>query len=976
MLNPTNAASMLRPWMLIIALLYSTFGGAWSLKTHFWIAQQVLNDACDDGKLTINDQAYDLPPALVESLRSHPDYFRMGSLGPDVFPDPIVGQTTTHPGVVSGWQTDDWLKQLVLAAQSPAELAFSFGFIIHASADIFAHTYVNQYAGDVFVLTDSERDVELRHFVLEKYIEGLTPEPVDLGGNAIAWDAISVPASFLRDRLIFDSDVAAQYGKAGTGGHLAAMYAVREGVRGLDNVTQALISQLTEWAADYYKLQLNLQADLITGKTSLKAAEEGLVLQQKVVAVKQEAYEAAVKALGNAKRVVNEHPELILFQQKLLAEQVKIAADLLAESLKVTAAVSDAITGPLRTLQGFQRELEDGICDLVGWLPAIGDGCKELLKKKRELEDFVRAQERAALAAQRAAAIAADTRDETKRTVDRLNKALSEAQFGLANGTYEAAIKSIKLQLDAETKALEEAKDAVVKAQEYVDKINEDIKNLAPLIDDIKNAFDRFNPLTLLIRNWQEGIEKAGQEYINTSADVGLIMLLSKSGVIGPYHEWLTCHGQVFMAIPHQVAEFNCEVIAHYQAINNKYNEVIDGLPTAIQWLVAPTRQLSKEAFKHLDPLLKKAEYELTKFVTDEATADFLQLLSGRENASRDKLNEVYRKDRSKKKLLLFDDVAGDIDADLHIVSGKLSPLSFTPLKHAITLSKLAIMDPNGLNTLVSTNVGEYVSPYFGAPLYPTTGSYYSLLFDAIRSIDGNHQWQAFGLPYPRRSGAYPRVDKNQYGHNHHTDPTKGFRIWVDPFLRDRVFLRLFPEGILGKLGERAELHGDRYPFPACPANPFPTTQAHDGTILLSDRTCMDMERPHMPISYDALELKAYAETYHQCNDSMASGYGFTIAGSYLTRGTAERAAKRFMARFPDIVLEVWDPIAPNPYWTLMMASCTSIRKAQEARDIAIRRRIATDAYIWKPSLPWKNPEKKMTVPKGTTPSPPLPADP
>ena len=152
-------------------------------KDHFWIGQQVINDVQDDGKITLAGRSYEVDEQIRRAIIDHPDRFRMGNLGPDVFPDPVVGQTTTHPGLKKGWKTDEWLKHLITSANSPDEVAMAFGFVAHAAGDVFAHTYVNAYAGDVFILTDDERDVERRHFVLEKYIEALTPCPTDNSGS-------------------------------------------------------------------------------------------------------------------------------------------------------------------------------------------------------------------------------------------------------------------------------------------------------------------------------------------------------------------------------------------------------------------------------------------------------------------------------------------------------------------------------------------------------------------------------------------------------------------------------------------------------------------------------------------------------------------------------------------------------------------------------------------------------------------------
>ena len=43
---------------------------------------------------------------------------------------------------------------------------------MHYAGDVFAHSYVNNYAGGVFDIgQDRTKGIELRHFRLEKYID-------------------------------------------------------------------------------------------------------------------------------------------------------------------------------------------------------------------------------------------------------------------------------------------------------------------------------------------------------------------------------------------------------------------------------------------------------------------------------------------------------------------------------------------------------------------------------------------------------------------------------------------------------------------------------------------------------------------------------------------------------------------------------------------------------------------------------------
>lgn len=202
---------------------------AFKMETHVWIAQEILNDVLPDGKVTIEPFGeFEVDPEVVDALRNHPDHFRMGTIGPDGFPDLIGGQMVMHPGLENGWQSDEWLHWVLSEANKPAQVAFAYGYILHAAADIWAHTYVNTYCGDHFDLT-VDQEVELRHVALEEYIARRQPKIVDNDGTVLnARRIVKVPAAFVRDTLILNKKVANQYRKQTATLYLAAMYDYRK----------------------------------------------------------------------------------------------------------------------------------------------------------------------------------------------------------------------------------------------------------------------------------------------------------------------------------------------------------------------------------------------------------------------------------------------------------------------------------------------------------------------------------------------------------------------------------------------------------------------------------------------------------------------------------------------------------------------------------------------------------------------------
>ena len=194
---------------------------AFDTRTHVWVSQQVINDIEEDGDLDI-PPFYNLPISedRKNAILSQKESYRLGNIGPDGFPDLLTGQQTTHPGILGGWATDEWLEYIMRKydGASSKMKAFTLGYLGHASADTFAHTYVNWYAGDAFSLGNGIEE-ELRHTVIEKTIAEYQPDLVDYQGNAIGnpYQVIGSPDSIPKDELvqslILDKEVIAQYQK-------------------------------------------------------------------------------------------------------------------------------------------------------------------------------------------------------------------------------------------------------------------------------------------------------------------------------------------------------------------------------------------------------------------------------------------------------------------------------------------------------------------------------------------------------------------------------------------------------------------------------------------------------------------------------------------------------------------------------------------------------------------------------------------
>jgi len=168
---------------------------AWKPKTHIYLAEEALRDAITDDKVTIYETDYrtgkiigelgkfTVDPAILAALKAAPQQYRAGVLGPDAYPDILTGQQVIHPdeahavdkgaGGSNAWLTYLWRRGFV-DGPSPQVRAFTVGYLTHAAGDVFAHTFVNHFAGGEFKLAPDPTNAA-KHLVLEGYIGKRTP---------------------------------------------------------------------------------------------------------------------------------------------------------------------------------------------------------------------------------------------------------------------------------------------------------------------------------------------------------------------------------------------------------------------------------------------------------------------------------------------------------------------------------------------------------------------------------------------------------------------------------------------------------------------------------------------------------------------------------------------------------------------------------------------------------------------------------
>ncbi|WP_064791903.1 zinc dependent phospholipase C family protein [Shewanella woodyi] len=239
-------------------LIFSEATMAYKIETHVWIGQQLINDLQDDGKISLelNGELVKIavPVEVKTAILAYQDAYLLGHIGPDAAPDILVGQSIIHPGE-GAWDSAQWMGYLLNESRNSEQphvdllRAYSYGFLGHASADVFGHTYVNKYAGDQFSLED-ETLVEIRHIALESYISERTPTIKN--NNNQTWSSANSRvnisdeyADTIRDVMVYNETVQEVYSGTPYGKHLAAYWDYRQQV---DDIAEAGIwHEIDKW---------------------------------------------------------------------------------------------------------------------------------------------------------------------------------------------------------------------------------------------------------------------------------------------------------------------------------------------------------------------------------------------------------------------------------------------------------------------------------------------------------------------------------------------------------------------------------------------------------------------------------------------------------------------------------------------------------------------------------------------------------
>ncbi|WP_156373148.1 zinc dependent phospholipase C family protein [Pseudorhodoferax sp. Leaf267] len=953
--------------VVVVALLIGTCGlvpsaAAFGVGTHQHIGRSILGKLDAKG-CTIAVEVKNAPPFLARlngracrAIGGKREAFLAGTVGPDAFPDLIVGQMTTHPGVASGWQADDWLRHLLAKATSDEEIAFAYGYVVHAGTDIFAHSYVNHYAGDIFELSKGGTIAEARHFALEKFIDVMLlrhdgfndfalaagePEPhtrqltVRLEG--------SPPAEWLARVLILDPEASAQYERIPAAAHLVGMRLATVAIASVGSEYRKLRARLLEQGSQIAAEMLLAQAGILGAEAALvgarehsndmaakwKAAKEFFAQRGADVASAREKVEKLEKDLQEISARI-EKLENDFSPTQLAIYEARGGLDALEQAVKWAQDTADRECKPERVCTQETQSLGCGLGMIALCLPQ--EVCREVVRAGCDIAKWTLQQELDKLNAAKSGV------DEAQKALDQLNTQFSaararEASLKALKGTADFQLVVNQTAMDAaETLAREherfyaDAAKKLTRAEEEFDAAKDRMGLAKALQTAVTPVVDRLDLINLYLLDWEAGAKRAATEYIEASWSASRAVAAGDDGS-QPYKRWLDCSYRRFLGVPGGLVDLECHVSDEIEKANKKLKEAIESLPPELQWLINPIGELSQMLQEKLRPELQNAVAAAADAVAGEPTGRFLQMLSGYARVDEglltstfDDLNAdalrilrlpnivamVYEDLGTSFRLSTFGGLKPDAenllaqqiaaamsakpplnaigaqlghfnpvlpfpplpgvkppikpglgpwkigsDANVGTPQGRTTLFSrylafdrFKAYRNADTLSTLALLEPEELNRLVRHLAPEFKSELyneFATPLYDErVPRPFTLLLDSVRSLDGNHQWQSFGLPYPRRTQPAEPVDSElrRFGYGVHDHPEKGLRLFADPVARQAVFRRLFDGPIEGSLLGHPAMTPAVYRFVACPSNPFPTATTDDGLPADGDDGC------------------------------------------------------------------------------------------------------------------------------------------
>lgn len=309
---------------------------------------------------------------------------------------------------------------------------------------------------------------------------------------------------------------------------------------------------------------------------------------------------------------------------------------------------------------------------------------------------------------------------------------------------------------------------------------------------------------------WLTQIDHAIDEYIKVSSRMSKGFMEVNADTYSELTNWIECYGTSFSdptTLASQVIEGSCDITEQVKselAFLDDVQQKVDF--TLLSGLKSDVKGLSDGLGVEIIDLIGVAA---------------LEIITVKElDVSEVSLNEQFGVDQSDKHLLLINDIAERVKVEMGLnMNGELNPQMYHVLYNAVVLSKLSLLSADQLNELI-TRAGEAAEyQYIALQNEP-----FNILFDSIKSIDGNHQWLFQAPPYPR---APDFDDTVEHFYGYLNDTAHGFKLFASDGMRFNLFNKIFKGPLSLGLETPGVIHqsvllASNYPYVSCAENPFP----------------------------------------------------------------------------------------------------------------------------------------------------------
>lgn len=745
------------------------------LRTHLYIAEQILEDLREEGegrcRVTLADQQQEIPTRVCEAALEESGAFLAGAIGPDAFPDLVVGQTFVHPGTEGGRQTSDWLGLMLARAETDKEIAFAFGNVIHAAGDVFAHSYVNNYSGGVFELTASRsKDIELRHTMLEKYIDQrLKYDPV--------LDDLDIPAEFLVDTMVRTSYIPID--QRLTAEDLTNLFANPAG-----EIAERLGSSISAGAPGSHLMVMWGMLALAEGEQRATPCRVVTYIDESTMALRRYivAEFKARKRLAFHSRNEPTLPDLSQFEEVKTPchrpddRELRGNPESRVQQTSWEKAIDQAQATYDQLLSLGQLENEDLATNRRNewWQTLAREDRQELSEAFKDFESSVEASQR-----QQALQVFADYWADDIRTAIEL---YMYASLETARDMVESSAPYPQSHLDSEGGAVHYSR-----------------------------WFSCYRPV------FEGQPVAAGRATCERTVALAMAMSLSHA------------------ARESGLGQYNRNIYYRILAFGNWIDRQMTSILFGIGRLVAPSltelvdklvnpKRIGRD---ELDKLFARAGNGQVEFrcVSDWIDADLGMMprwdhTGFRPDSECSILENGSYAERSSEWL----DPEQFVALQHAITLGKLSLLNQKGLR-GLARNIAVDTDDDALESVEALL----------ADIRMSDDTTYSILLDTVRSLDGSYQWNGHAMPYPRESGYRPtNVETARSGYpmprdenairirfDHEIRYRPGFPFYRTDDLRRIIFTKLFPEPFEGEILKSEQFGPEGYPFTPCSSDPF-----------------------------------------------------------------------------------------------------------------------------------------------------------